>query len=441
MALIGGGTDVESAALQTALSGLSDADFARLRACYEVPGRPRGPHVSATELIHAITKTGQSNASRTWSKLKTDGFLNTSPRYAETHRFPGQRGGRPSEVVDIPTALQIIMVLPGKTAAKVRVKASVLLTRFLAGDLTLVSEVYGMNELQSYLREHHPEHPLCTFRQSVEAGQTHDLERRADRTEPLLEIENGASGGRGAANQVSIPQMGLPEPSVTWKELGARREEVPAARGILESFLILEEPGSRVLQRRDWSSKPPIRFRELAEGALRTAREALGSRASWPMQDGHEELERGKRRKTLPPPEQPDLDLPSDAQEDVVLRVSDVMREAGVWDPVWKVYQSDLSNRMLQIKCKVTDGAFSDRRPQLVAGGALEVQVHKYRKPDDWPVACRALEDTKNLYEKRLRELLEDAFVRAGLYDDTLGRACTEAAKRLAVQLRTQVGR
>lgn len=55
--------------------------------------------------------------------------------HVETFRFPGQRGGRPSEIIDIPTALQTIMVLPGKTAAQVRVKASVLLTRFLAGDL------------------------------------------------------------------------------------------------------------------------------------------------------------------------------------------------------------------------------------------------------------------------------------------------------------------
>ena len=119
-----------------------------------------------------------------------------SGRHIETHRFPAQRGGRPSEIVDIPTALQIIMVLPGKTAAKVRVKASVLLTRLLAGDLTLVGEVYGMNELQSYLREHHPEHPLCAFRQSVDAGQTREpagsdeleLERQAKRALHIYKI-------------------------------------------------------------------------------------------------------------------------------------------------------------------------------------------------------------------------------------------------------------
>lgn len=63
-------------------------------------------------------------------------------------------------------------MLPGRTAAKVRVKASVLLTRFLAGDLTLVGEVYGMAALQEYLREHQPDHPLCAFREAVDAGQT-----------------------------------------------------------------------------------------------------------------------------------------------------------------------------------------------------------------------------------------------------------------------------
>ena len=64
------------------------------------------------------------------------------------------------------------MMLPGRTAAKVRVKASVLLTRFLAGVLTLVGEVYGMAALQEHLREHQPDHPLCAFREAVDAGQT-----------------------------------------------------------------------------------------------------------------------------------------------------------------------------------------------------------------------------------------------------------------------------
>ena len=169
--LVGVGTDAESMSLAITLAGLSEADFSRLRVCYDVPGR-RGPHVSATQLIEVVTKTGQSNASQAWARIKEGGFFSITGTNAESHRFPGQRGGSPSEVVDIPTALQIIMVLPGRTAAKVRVKASVLLTRFLGGDVTLVGEVYGMIELQNYLREHHPEHPLAVFREAVAAAQT-----------------------------------------------------------------------------------------------------------------------------------------------------------------------------------------------------------------------------------------------------------------------------
>ena len=170
--MIGQGTDAESAALESALSAIAVADFKDLHVEFVVPGRPVGPHFSATQLIEAVVKTGHSNASHMWTKLKAEGFLEAPGRHVVSHRMRGQRGGRASDFVDVPTALQIIMTLPGKTAAKVRVKASALLIRFLAGDVTLVGEVYGMDELQRYLREHHPEHPLCAFRQSVEAGQT-----------------------------------------------------------------------------------------------------------------------------------------------------------------------------------------------------------------------------------------------------------------------------
>ena len=195
--VVGSGTDAESSSLALTLAGLSEDDFSRLRVCYDVPGR-RGPHVSATQLIEVVTRTSRTNASHAWTKMKNEGVLSVNGIHALSHRMPGQRGS-PSEVIDIPTALQIIMVLPGRTAAKVRVKASVLLTRFLGGDVTLVGEVYGMNELQAYLREHHPEHPLCAFREAVEAGQTAssscqeaaeelELERQAKRARLLREI-------------------------------------------------------------------------------------------------------------------------------------------------------------------------------------------------------------------------------------------------------------
>ena len=51
-------------------------------------------------------------------------------------RFPGQ-GGPETEIVDLPIALQITMLLQGAAAAKVRLKVSFLLVRYLAGGIKI----------------------------------------------------------------------------------------------------------------------------------------------------------------------------------------------------------------------------------------------------------------------------------------------------------------
>ena len=59
-----------------------------------------------------------------------------------------------------------------------RLKASVLLVRYLAGDLTLVGELYGMRSLQEYLKQHCPEHPLAMFREAVSSETSHGARKR-----------------------------------------------------------------------------------------------------------------------------------------------------------------------------------------------------------------------------------------------------------------------
>ena len=61
------------------------------------------------------------------------------------------------------------MLLPGRAAASVRLKASILLVRFLGGDLSLIAQIYDMNQLQRHLQEHWPEHPLARFGESAAA--------------------------------------------------------------------------------------------------------------------------------------------------------------------------------------------------------------------------------------------------------------------------------
>ena len=104
-----------------------------------------------------------------------------------TFRFPGQRGSA-TDVVDLPAALQIIMLLPGRAAAKVRLKASVLLVRFLGGDISLVAEIYDMNALQQHLREHWPEHPLARFGEAAGAMPEPDVEANGVATTADTEV-------------------------------------------------------------------------------------------------------------------------------------------------------------------------------------------------------------------------------------------------------------
>ncbi len=118
--------------LEQALDALSLRDFEAggMRVTNEVPGKPGRPHVAAQDVIKIVTQTKPKNASKAWNKLKLEHPESSTD--SRTFRFPGQRGSA-TEVVDIPTALRIIMVLPGQAAAKVRLKASVLLVRFLGG--------------------------------------------------------------------------------------------------------------------------------------------------------------------------------------------------------------------------------------------------------------------------------------------------------------------
>ena len=55
-------------------------------------------------------------------------------------KFPG-RGQRDTPVVDVKGIVEIVMLLPGRHAARIRRQAAELLCRYLGGDLALVDEV------------------------------------------------------------------------------------------------------------------------------------------------------------------------------------------------------------------------------------------------------------------------------------------------------------
>ena len=83
--------------------------------------------------------------------------------------FPGP-GQRETPIADLATMIEIIMLLPGTVAAKVRVEASKLLVRYLGGDLKLVDEVQNLRHIQEELADSMPLHSLRTFGKAVEAS-------------------------------------------------------------------------------------------------------------------------------------------------------------------------------------------------------------------------------------------------------------------------------
>ena len=121
-------------------------------------------------------------------------------------------------------------------------------------------------------------------------------------------------------------------------------------------------------------------------------------------------------------------------EDDDILKVSEVMRAAGVCRAVWLSFRSDLSNKLLALKCEQSQGAFEERRPELVGPG-IPVSVHKYKKSQDWPLAWQAVQKTQHLYQKRVRECLEAFYHVAGI---PLDPSIADLARRVAEALRTR---
>ena len=195
-----------------------------------------------------------------------------------------------------------------------------------------------------------------------------------------------------------------------------------------------------------WARAPPLRLEALARAAVSAYLALISPRsADTGVDEGAgeapEATEEAGRQSSRDSdgdtaPQLAEQQLLSDSEdEDDVLRVSQVMRAAGACSAVYLSYRSDLSNQMLALKSAETQGAFSERRPEVVNGG-VRVSVHKYRKSRDWPLAWQAVQKTQHLYQKRVRECLEEIYRAAGGAVPDAG--ISELARRVAASLRTR---
>ena len=119
------------------------------------------PRVSIYDVIQAVT--GQSTPRMIYSRLK-EAFPEVVTDL-DNLQFPGA-GQRPTPVTDARGIVEIIMLLPGRVAARFRKETASVLVRFLGGDLSLVDELAEIHLAQQNLPE---EHPARLFGQTVES--------------------------------------------------------------------------------------------------------------------------------------------------------------------------------------------------------------------------------------------------------------------------------
>ena len=254
----------------------------------------------------------------------------------------------------------------------------------------------------------------------------------------------------------------IDEERLDWrKDLKVSAENLPGVRAQFTTFLCVEiQKGklSRATPVGVWAARPPVRFRELALMAVSSYLALIGRSLSGnvdneevqpgPAEETRIDASKGPAAEDSQPLSGEDGDdsaasvddegwqlltvLEEPEEDDDILKVSEVMRVARVCRAVYLPFRSDLANQMLALKCAETQGAFSERRPEVANG--IPITVHKYRKSRDWPLAWRAIQKTKHLYQKRVRECLQNLFEAAG---HTPELSAEELAKRVAASLRT----
>ena len=124
------------------------------------------PRISVIDLATAITSKDAHHAAQDLGFVKE--------RHPEVTQILGDfkfrgRGQKNTPVIGIRGAVELILLLPGQQAARVRRQAAELLCRYLGGDISLVEEVCRLRGFQEELAAGAPEDPRRVFGGAVEA--------------------------------------------------------------------------------------------------------------------------------------------------------------------------------------------------------------------------------------------------------------------------------
>lgn len=254
--------------------------------------------------------------------------------------------------------------------------------------------------------------------------------------------------------------LALQEPTLSWHEdLNVKPEELAGVKKLFEVLLQIEVSHGRISRKEivpsTTSHTPPRRWADLATTAVNSYRRfataeqpAMGMTCEADLADGAIPASMGGTNPHDPPPMTvperadrgdevlagPDASSAETSEEDSEdeLKISFIMQEALVWKPVRSSYNSDLSMRMLSLKSEVSEGSFSQKRSQILRDGVC-VQVHRYRRSQDTLLAHQALAETQHIYERRVRDLLTEAFDLADMPNHELARRLASSISRKLV--------
>ena len=215
------------------LAALLGLEAVQIRKTNENPAR-----VSVIDVVAAITsqhQNGNSNAAVAFSRLKRD-YPEVTANCSDL-KFPG-RGQRNTPVTGVSGIVEIIMLMGGSHAARVRRQAAELMTRYLGGDLALVDEVCRIRGFQEEMAAQRPEDPRRIFGEAVEASASHGpmgeqmmrmmsaMDRRLAAQDEILErIQERLGQGPQRVNlNVRAPKRPLPrDPPIARSIAGAGR--------------------------------------------------------------------------------------------------------------------------------------------------------------------------------------------------------------------------
>ena len=145
--------------IKTQLANILGRPLARIGQIRKTDETP--PRISVIDVVIVITGKNARNAARDVGFLK-ERYPDVTQKLSDVKLVDslGRRGQRSTPVTCATGIIEIVLLLPGRVAARVRRQTAELLCRYLAGDLSLVDEICRFRGIQEELAVQAPEDPV-----------------------------------------------------------------------------------------------------------------------------------------------------------------------------------------------------------------------------------------------------------------------------------------